>query len=67
MISLHPQFLTKNGKHEFVIINYDEFVLLNEYLEELEDLLDLRKAKKRDKNSPRIPREDVKKHFEIST
>jgi hypothetical protein len=34
MIQLHPEFLKKNGKREFVVLPYDEFVAVQELLED---------------------------------
>ena len=41
MITLHPEFLTKEGKKEFVVLTYEEFVVLQEFLEDAEDVFDL--------------------------
>jgi PHD/YefM family antitoxin component YafN of YafNO toxin-antitoxin module len=40
MIELHPEFITKNGQKEFAILPYEEFLKLQEILEDLEDLRD---------------------------
>ena len=45
MIELHPEVLEKNGKKEFVMLPYVEFVALQEILADAEDVLDLRAAK----------------------
>ena len=45
-LTLHPEILVKDGKKQFAVLPYEEFVLLKERLEDMEDLLDLRKAKK---------------------
>ena len=37
MIHLHPEFLTKNGKKEFAVLPYEEFVKLQELLHKLEE------------------------------
>lgn len=34
MIELHPEFLTKNGKKEFAVLPYEEFLKVQELLEE---------------------------------
>ncbi len=46
MIKLHPEFLTKDGKKEFAVIPYEEFVALQELLEDAADLLQLREARR---------------------
>jgi hypothetical protein len=50
---LHPKILKKNGRSEFVILPYEEFLAVQERLEDIEDLLDLREAMKQD--HPLIP------------
>ena len=45
MITLHPEFLSKDGKREFVVLPYEEFVALQQLLADAADLIDLRKAK----------------------
>lgn len=61
MIKLNPKFLRKNGNKEFAVLPYDEFLKIQDLLEDLEDLKDLRKAKQSEKNSISIPIDDVKK------
>ncbi len=65
MIELHPEFLIKNGKKEFAILTYEEFVKIQELLEDLEDLEDLRKAKEEAKDSPTYSLEEVKQMLNI--
>ena len=65
MIQLHPEFLTKNGNREFAVLPYDEFLKIQELLEDLEDLQDLRKAKEEEKNSPSICLNEVKKMLNL--
>ena len=33
MLELHPEFLIKNGKKEFVILTYEEFIEIQTMLE----------------------------------
>ena len=42
MLTLHPDILVKNGKKQFAVLPYEEFVALQERLADAEDLLDLR-------------------------
>ena len=44
-MSIHPQIIEKEGKKEFVVLPYEEFVAIKEALEDYEDLKDLRDAK----------------------
>jgi hypothetical protein len=61
MIELHPEFLTKNGQKEFAVLPYEEFLKIQELLEDLEDLRDLREAKQAEKDSSSISLFDVRK------
>jgi len=63
MIELHPEYLSKNGKKEFVILPYQEFEALQELLEDLEDSIDLRNAKLEDADNPSISLSEIKKQL----
>jgi PHD/YefM family antitoxin component YafN of YafNO toxin-antitoxin module len=65
MTQLHPQFLTKNEKPEFVVLPYEEFIDLQERLEDLEDLLDLRNAKEVEEHEPSLSLAAVKQELEL--
>lgn len=66
MIQLHPEFLTKNGNKEFAVLPYEEFIKIQELLEDLQDLQDLREAKQEEKNNPSIPINEVKKILNLT-
>jgi len=63
MISLHPEFLSKNGKKEFAVLPYEEFVRIEELLADLEDLRDLREAKLSEAQLPTVTLEEVKRRL----
>ncbi len=65
MIQLHPEFLTKNGNKEFAVLPYEEFIKIQELLEDLEDLRDLRIAKEEDQNNPSISLDEVKQMLSL--
>lgn len=65
MIELHPEILIKNGKKEFVILPYEEFVELQELLEGYQDLIELRKAKEAEGNEPTMSLEEVKRELDM--
>jgi len=46
MLTLHPEILVKNGKKQFAILPYEEFLAVQERLADAEDLLALRQAKR---------------------
>ncbi len=54
-MTLHPQIIEKEGKKEFVILPYEEFIAIKEELENYEDLKDLRDAKENSKHGENIP------------
>jgi hypothetical protein len=57
------QVIQKNGKNEFVVIPYDDFLNIRKQLEDYEDLTDLRRAKKESENEPGIPIDEVIKEL----
>lgn len=65
MLELHPEFLKKNGRPEFVVLPYEEFVQLQECLEEAEDLLELRRARAENAGEPGISLADAKRQLGI--
>ncbi len=42
---LHPQVIEKEGRKEFVILPYEEFLQIQEALEDFKDLQELRKER----------------------
>ena len=44
-MSIHPQIIAKNGINEFVVLPYEEFMLIQEELENYADLKTLRDEK----------------------
>jgi hypothetical protein len=61
MLELHPEILKKNGKSEFVVLPYEEFVQLQKLLADAEDLAELRQAKKQEGAVPGIGLSQAKK------
>ena len=57
---LHPQILEREGKKEFVVLPYDEYLEVQEALEDFDDLKDLRIAKKESEHEASIPLSQVK-------
>ena len=62
-MKLHPEILSKNGKKEFVVLTYEEFLAIQERLADAEDLLELRKAKESEEGKESIPLADVKRRL----
>ena len=44
-MNTQPQVIEKEGKKEFVVLPYEEFLRIKESLEDFEDLKELREAK----------------------
>ena len=65
MLKLHPEILMKNGKKEFVVLPYEEFLALQEQLSDAEDLMELRKAKRAERKKKGIPLSEVKRELGI--
>jgi PHD/YefM family antitoxin component YafN of YafNO toxin-antitoxin module len=65
MANLHVNYIEKNGKKEFVVIPYEEFIELQEQLADYEDLRELRKAKAEEADAPTISLEEAKKRLNI--
>lgn len=64
-IELHPEFLTAKGKRQFAVIPYEEFVALQEWIEDAKDLTALRIAREENKDEPSFTIEEVKKELGI--
>lgn len=58
--NLHPQIIEKEGKKEFVVLPYEEFLTIPKTLQDCEDLKDLRMAKAQSKNDPGVSLKEVK-------
>ena len=65
MLKLHPEILMKNGKKEFVVLPYDEYLALQEQLSDAEDLMELRKAKRAERKKKAFPLSEVKRELGI--
>jgi hypothetical protein len=66
MIELHPKIIEKDGKKQFVVLPYEEFLAIEEALADAEDLTELRVAKKAEHDAPSIPLEQVVKELGFS-
>lgn len=64
-IQLHPEFLKKDGKPQFAVISYEEFLTIQEVLDDYQDLWLLREAKKERANDSLVSFEEMKKEFNL--
>lgn len=53
-----------DGRNEFVVHPYEEFVQIQERLVDAEDLLELRRAPEENAGKPGMPLDEVMKRFE---
>ena len=60
---IHPNILEHDGKKAFVVLPYEEFLMIEEELEDYEDLRELRAAKAEDSGEPSVSLRDVKKEL----
>ncbi len=49
---LHPQVIEREGRKEFVVLPYEEFLQIQEALEDFEDLRELRKEREESLETP---------------
>ena len=60
---LHPQIIEKGGKKEFVVLPYDEYLAIEELMEDYMDLIDLREAKAEGQDQPSVSLDEVIKEL----
>ena len=65
MIELHPEIIEKDGKKQFVVLTYEEFLAIEEALADADDLTKLRAAKKDEHDTPTITLERVVEELEL--
>ena len=65
MITLHQNILEKNGKKEFAVIPYDEFLEVKEELEDYDHLKALREAKAKEGDAKTVSFENTKNFLSI--
>jgi PHD/YefM family antitoxin component YafN of YafNO toxin-antitoxin module len=57
---LHPNILEKDGQKAFAILPYEEFIKVQEALEDYDDLKALRHAKQRESSAATISLEEAR-------
>ena len=67
MINLNAQIIKKDGEKEYVILPYDEFLKVQEELQDYEDLRCLREAKASEQDATTIGIEELKKKTGVQT
>ena len=64
-MDINPQIIKKKGKKEFVILPYEDFLKVQEELDNYEDLRILRAAKKKEGDAPAVSLKEMKKKLNI--
>lgn len=65
-MELHPQFITREGRDEYVILPADEFLTLEALLEDYQDLRELREAKAEEHSAATISLDALLPEFTIN-
>jgi hypothetical protein len=63
MITLNAQIIKKEGRKEYVVLPYEEFLEVQEELHNYEDLRCLREAKEAEKGAPTISIDEIKRQM----
>ena len=63
LVDIHPNFIEKQGKKEYVVISIEEFEKIREVLADYEDLLELRKVRETEKDKKSKSLAEVKKEL----
>ena len=66
MLKLHPEILSKNGRKQFVVLPYEEFLTVQERLADADDVLELRQAKRTEGRKKSIPLAAVKRELGLT-
>jgi len=65
MLKLHPKILKKNGEKEFAIIAYDEFIKIQEQIDDYDCLKALREARTKESDAKTVSLEEAKRTLDI--
>ena len=65
MLTLHPKLLELDGKKSFAVLTYEEFVQIQEELENYEDLKELRAAKAEEGDAATVSLSEARKQLNL--
>ncbi len=65
MITLHANILERDGRKAFAVLPYEEFLLVQEELEDFDDLRALRAAKAQEGMAPTVSLSETKRQVSI--
>lgn len=63
MLKVKPEYLSKHGKREFVVLTVEDFDRMQEALEDAKDLRDLRQATRRNAAKPYLTPAEVERRL----
>ena len=64
-MDVNPQIIEKNGKKEFVVLQYEEFLKIQEELANYDDLRMLREAKEKEGDALTISLKEAKHELNL--
>ena len=64
-VDIHPNIVECDGQKAFVVLPYEEFLMLEEELQQYEDIKQLCAAKAEESNATTTSLDDVKKEVEL--
>jgi hypothetical protein len=65
VIELHPKYLSRNGETQFVVLPYEEYVAIQEFLDGIEDLINLDSATVEEGKAASISLEEAKRRLDV--
>jgi hypothetical protein len=61
VVTIHPNFLERDGKKPFMVVPYEESLIIEQELQAYADLKGLRAAATEEAGDPGVPLHDVEK------
>ena len=65
MLKVKPEYLSKRGKREFVVLTMEDFTRMKEAIEDADDLRTLRDSKRRNAKEPYYTAEEVERRLRV--
>jgi PHD/YefM family antitoxin component YafN of YafNO toxin-antitoxin module len=66
MLKLKPEYITKNGRREFVVLTVEDYEKVKEALEDAEDLRILQEVRRRNAGAPTYSLAEVRQRLGLS-
>jgi len=63
MLELYPEILERDGKKQFAVLPYEEFLAIQQILEDWDDLRAIDEAKKIDDGGPGFTADQIRKEL----